>query len=125
MKSFLKTPFLVIALILAVTMLTTAGCGETYPLRGTVTLEGEPIQRGTITFQPNAESGNTGPSATTRIIQGEFIVPAGQKFSAGPTLATITDESQPGRNLKASFDFPSEPTEEFSIQAEDAREDSR
>ncbi|MCH2178827.1 MAG: hypothetical protein MK106_08490 [Mariniblastus sp.] len=125
MKSFRKKPFFVVALILAVTMMTTVGCGEPYPLRGTVTLDGEPIQRGTIVFRPNADSGNAGPSATTRIIQGEFIVPAGQKFSAGPTLATITDESQPGRDLNASFDFPSEPTTEFLIEAQDANENSR
>ena len=111
-----------VLMILGIALSTSPGCREAYPLRGTVEVDGKTIQSGTIVFQPDTDAGSSGPSATTRIFGGNFIVPAGQKVPTGATIATITDESQPGRRLEAKFVFPAKPTEGFLIIAKDVLE---
>jgi hypothetical protein len=53
------------------------GCGSSGPQRasvaGEVTLNGSPIEQGTITFVP--ASGNAGPTAGGAIIDGKYNVP--------------------------------------------------
>lgn len=123
--SIIGKPFVFVLMILAITLLTTFGCREPYPLSGTVEVDGKVVERGSIVFQPDTEAGNSGPSATTRIFQGKFMIPAGQKVPAGPTIATITDDSQSGRKLTFQFQFPATPTENFLIVAQDARDESQ
>ena len=123
-KSIIEKRVGFVLMILAIALLTLSGCREPYPLRGTVEVDGELIERGSIVFHPDTSAGNSGPSATTRIFQGQFIIPAGQKVPSGQTLATITDESQAGRKLEAEFVFPASPTENFLIIARDARKSS-
>ena len=100
------------------------GCGQSYPLEGEVMFDGQPIKNGTIIFRPDETQGNSGPSATTRIVNGRFLVPAGQAVSPGPTVADITDTDRPNLRLVAHFDFPASPTEGFVIEAEQATESS-
>jgi hypothetical protein len=122
--SIIGKPFVFVLMILAITLLTTFGCSEPYPLSGMVEVDGKPIERGSIVFQADTEREGSGPSATTRISQGKFLIPAGQKVPVGPTIATITDDSQAGRKLTAEFYFPPTPTEDFLIVAHDARDES-
>ncbi len=107
-----------LALLMATGMI--AGCRDEYPLSGRVMVNGEVIQNGTIMFRPDEEAGNSGPSATTRIVDGRFLLPAGQKFTRGPTIAEITDKDRPGVKLIARFNFPDTPTDDFEIQAQPA-----
>ena len=111
-----------VLMILGIALSTLGGCREPYPLRGRVEFDGTTVKSGSIIFQPDTASGGSGPSATTRIFDGNFIVPAGQKVPNGPTIAVITDGAQPGRKLEAKFAFPAQPTEGFLIIAKDVVE---
>ncbi|HEY4233793.1 MAG TPA: hypothetical protein VGM76_10225 [Lacipirellulaceae bacterium] len=51
-------------------------------VRGRVTYQGAPLQRGLITFRP--ASGSRGPAAGTGIVDGKFLIPAEQGPIAGP-----------------------------------------
>ena len=123
MASIAEKRVVFVLMILGIALSISTGCREPYPLRGTVQVDGEIVKGGSIVFQPDTEAGSSGPSATTRIFDGTFIVPAGQKVPSGPTVATITDESQPGRKLEAKFVFPAKPTEGFLIIANDVVDD--
>lgn len=96
------------------------GCRDEYPLSGRVTVDGKVIRNGTIMFRPDEEAGNSGPASTTRIVDGQFLLPAGQKYTSGPTIAEITDKDRPGVKLIARFNFPDTPTDDFEIQAQPA-----
>ncbi|MEE2826729.1 MAG: hypothetical protein VYE64_08895 [Planctomycetota bacterium] len=111
-----------VLMIFGIALSTLGGCREPYPLRGSVEIDGTIVKSGSIIFQPDTASGGSGPSATTRIFDGNFIVPAGQKVPNGPTIAVITDGAQPGRKLEAKFAFPAKPTEGFLIIAKDVVE---
>ena len=53
----------------SVSLLTLIGCGEDdgigkrYPVKGIVTLQGEPVPKGTVNFMPE-EAGGVAPSVT-------------------------------------------------------------
>jgi hypothetical protein len=51
-------------------------------VRGSVTYQGAPVQRGLITFRP--ASGSRGPAAGTGIVDGKFLIPAEKGPIAGP-----------------------------------------
>lgn len=112
----------IVAVALLVGMASLTGCRDPYPLEGEVVFEGEVINNGTLLMRPDEDQGNSGPSATTRIVNGRFLVPAGQSVSPGPTVAEITDADRPNLRLIAHFDFPDSPTEGFVIEAELASE---
>ena len=101
------------------------GCGPSYPLSGKVTFDGQPVQKGSILFRPDEQAGNEGPSCTTKIHGGQFIIPAGSQVAPGPTIAEITDEANPDTKLVARFDFPSSPTVDFEIVAQVDESDDR
>jgi hypothetical protein len=54
-----------------------AGCGRStdgpkrYPLSGTVTYNGQPVPKGFITLEPDAEKGNSGPGGAD-IVNGKY-----------------------------------------------------
>lgn len=64
-------------LLFAMTVFLT-GCGsgnqgpQRYDISGTVTYQGQPVTRGTITFSPNMDKGNEGPVAMSQIIEGKY-----------------------------------------------------
>jgi hypothetical protein len=52
------------------------------PVRGNVTYDGAPVERGMVTFRP--ASGSKGPAAGATIIDGEFIIAAEKGPTVGP-----------------------------------------
>jgi hypothetical protein len=61
------------SLLIAAIALTFAGCGSpTGDLHGTVTLNGQPVADGVISFQPEKET--RAPSVGGRIVDGEYDV---------------------------------------------------
>jgi hypothetical protein len=65
----------------AVVLIAMSGCGHggRMPVEGTVTLDGQPLEKGAIRLIPL--SGTKGPTAGADIVDGKFvIVPAGGPF---------------------------------------------
>ncbi|MDX1946058.1 MAG: hypothetical protein SFU86_11730 [Pirellulaceae bacterium] len=50
-----------------------AGSGPTrYPVSGNVTFDGQPVPKGFITFEPDADAGNSGPGGGAPIENGRY-----------------------------------------------------
>jgi hypothetical protein len=64
----MRLPVLIRAIFLPGLFITAAGCGRTVPVEGTVTLDGKPIDYGTITFIPFER----GKPAVSPVIDGKF-----------------------------------------------------
>jgi hypothetical protein len=72
----------------------TAGCGgeDSLPrerLSGTVTLDGRPVEKGTIQFMP-LDQANAATSTAAIITAGAYEVPTGQGLLPGPYQVTIS-----------------------------------
>ena len=85
------------------------GCGgsdgpERYAVSGSVTLDGEPLDTGSILFGPEGDGGNGGGAT---IENGEYVIPAGSGLLAGKYRVRITSagsgtemqEEAPGESL--------------------------
>ena len=78
-------------------MLSLVGCGEPDPLNrqaiaGTVTLDGQPLEGGAISFSPT--DGTLGGGAA--IVQGEYAVPAEKGLPPGKYVVRINAASESG-----------------------------
>ena len=82
----------VLALVLSSSLLFASGCGSSatvdrYAVNGAVTLDGEPLSTGAITFFPDTE----GAVASGGTIQnGEFVIAKEQGLPAGTYKVSIT-----------------------------------
>jgi hypothetical protein len=60
-------------------MLLSASCGESrnrYPVSGTVTYNGKPVEMGTIRFEATGAVGNFAPASYAPIVQGRYSTPS-------------------------------------------------
>ena len=81
-------------------LLVLAGCGPgngRQNLEGTVTLDGEPLAKGSIAFRPTA--GTQSPTAGGRIVNGEFSISPEKGLSAGTFRVEITASRKTGRKV--------------------------
>jgi hypothetical protein len=77
------------------------------PVSGKVSLDGQPLESGAITFIPDAD----GPATAAKIATGEFQVPQAEGPSPGPYKVEIVSVRPTGRQI-ASPDDPSSRIEE-------------
>ena len=78
-----------------------AGCGQgsrRQSLEGTVTLDGQPLSEGSITFRP--QQGTSGPTAGGKISEGCFSISPDAGTFAGTFRVEITASGKTGRKLK-------------------------
>lgn len=101
----------------AAAVVTAAGCGRSssgldiHPVAGLVTIDGQPIEEGLITF--NGVSGDARGFAG-RIERGSYRV----ETFAGPMKVSITAQREiPGKFIQAAPDQPNEPVREQYIPA--------
>ena len=87
--------------MLAGCLLLLAGCrdGQRQASEGTVTLDGQPLSEGTITFLP--QSGTAGPTAGGTITMGRFSVPAEKGTFSGAFRVEITAQRKTGRRINS------------------------
>ena len=90
------------SLVSGLCLLLLAGCGsdsqQRHSLEGTVTLDGQPLASGAITFRPLA--GTDGPSAGGKVTDGRFSVqPEGGTF-VGKFRVEITASRKSGKQEK-------------------------
>ncbi len=61
-----------------------------FNLEGTVTLNGETVQAGSIIFEPDAGKGNNGPGSAVDIVKGRYKTAKDQGVVGGPYVLRIT-----------------------------------
>lgn len=83
-----RAPATLLAILLA------AGCGSggagRLSVSGKVTYQGRPVPAGSVTFEPDASRGASGPGAVAEIKDGRYRTPSGKGPTAGPHRVRIT-----------------------------------
>ncbi len=89
---------LILMLALLLTAPSLSGCANDprQAVEGTVTLDGQPLPSGTLTFRP--APGTTSPSAGAEIESGRFVLPREKGPFAGEFLVEITAWRETGRS---------------------------
>lgn len=80
-----------------------------YSLSGTVTLDGQPVKSGDLSFEPDASKGNQGPGILADVQEGRFTTPSGYGTVGGPHRIRLSPkplESGSSAELAAA-QFPS------------------
>ena len=93
-----KTYWIVVAM-LVVGSLTAGGCQRgsvRYAIKGTVALDGKPLDSGSINFRPVEKT--PGPTAGAEIKDGKFVIPREGGLLPGKFRVEIT-ASRPGKNV--------------------------
>jgi hypothetical protein len=83
----------VAAMILAVVMLASIGCGGDklgrHAVSGTITFQGKPVPKGFVRLIPYSTQGTIGPGGGGPIVNGKFHAPASKGVVAGAYLIEI------------------------------------
>jgi hypothetical protein len=125
------------ATLLSLALALLAGCGgssggpQRYAVSGTVTFDGKPVPKGSITLEPNAESGNSGPGGGAEIVDGKYNTGVEKGVIGGAYKIRIVgydgvpvemegEKLADGKSLfspyETTFDFPQETTtKDFEI----------
>ena len=90
--------FLVILFLTATFSTVGCGSGNRNPLSGTVTLDGQPVKTGTISFLPAA--GTSGNSSGGEIRDGKFTIPAEVGLQPGEYRVTINARMPTGKKVR-------------------------
>jgi len=85
----------VFGLLLIVYILPGCTPSNRHAVQGTVTLDDQPIEKGTITFRPLA--GTEGPTSGSEIVDGNYSISAEQGIFAGEFRVEITADRDTGR----------------------------
>jgi hypothetical protein len=80
-----------------------AGCGGAIRVQGTVTLDGQPVSDGNISFAP---VDGAGPSFGAAIKEGQFQVPGDATVTAGAKLVRIRGSIKTGKQIPAGPPHP-------------------
>jgi hypothetical protein len=119
--------------VLVCGLLLLVGCAEKdngrYRISGNVTIDGQPVPVGEISFEPDGKSGNKGPASFTAIKKGKYIVEKDSGVIGGKYTVTITGfdgvafgEASDGKELlkkphAESVDLPKEDsTRDFDVK---------
>ena len=79
------------------------GCGPSTRVEGTVTLDGRPVNDGSISFAP---ADGTGPSFGAALTEGRFQVAAASPVTAGPKRVRIRGSMKTGKRIPAGAPPP-------------------
>jgi hypothetical protein len=91
----IEKPSFFIALAGVITLVATAGCGDSGPPRlevwGDINWNGSPVPNGVIYFDPDVMKGNSGPQGFTVIVNGKYDTRAANSKGcvSGPHVAEI------------------------------------
>ena len=98
----MRIAFLLLALSVCFVL---SGCGgpdNRAKVSGTVTLNGEPLATGSISFVP--AEGNTGPSSGGAIADGKYSVPGDKGVAIGKNRVSIKSSKKTGRKINIGRD---------------------
>lgn len=88
-----------------------AGCSastnelDRYAISGEVTFKGQPVKYGTLTLEPDAQKGNTGPASMAEIKDGKFMVDATRGILGGAYVARLTGYGDAPESTGADTSF--------------------
>jgi hypothetical protein len=84
---------------IAILFIAIAGCGETggVMVAGKVTIDGKPVDRGLITFQP---VGSAGKPAGASVENGKFTIDKSQNLQPGDYQVTLQAQRRTGKTLQ-------------------------
>jgi hypothetical protein len=93
----------------AVVVVVAGGCGRSsrIPVKGTVSINGQPLEAGDISFSPIAANG--GPTAGAPIARGAYHVPAEQGLVAGEYKVQIHAFRKTGKKTWDGMGEPNAP----------------
>ena len=66
------------------------GAPQRFPIRGTITMGGEPVPAGEILFEPDTAKGGSGLGTIALIRNGRYETPSGRGHAGGPHVLRIT-----------------------------------
>lgn len=94
-----------IAFLLAAAFM--SGCGKSDPFErfevsGQVIYQGNPVEHGSVVFEPTESVGETAPTVFTQILDGTFRI----EKKDGPTKGTYTVRVNGVDHSKTNFDVP-------------------
>lgn len=93
-------------LITAVALLALTGCGDSgNTVRGRVTIDGQPVESGSITFEP---ADGQGQATGALITVGAYELTGAQAPGPGAKTVVIQASRKTGRTVKAGPPFPPE-----------------
>ena len=93
---------LVTAILIAAVIGGCGGAGGRQAIEGTVTLDGQPLEKGQITFVPQGDT--KGPTAGAEIVGGKFTIPAVGGPLAGKFRVEITASRPGGQKVRRPQD---------------------
>jgi len=98
--------------LLLIATVACVGCGDQSNrnrVSGSVTLDGQPVPNGLITFEPDHSKGHTGPQGIARIVDGQYDTSAtgGRGVVGGPHRVRI--DGYRGEAVDAQANDPSDP----------------
>ena len=77
-----------------------SGCGpKLASVQGKVTLDGQPVSQGIISFQP--ESGTSAPSAGGELVDGKYVLP--REIIPGAYRVEISSWQETGKTVNGPF----------------------
>jgi len=78
-----------------------AGCGRSdrAAVSGKITLDGQPVEDGTISFVPSGRSSNK--AAQGKVQGGSYAIPVKEGLSGGPYRIEIHSNRKTGKKIKA------------------------
>jgi hypothetical protein len=92
---------IVCVLLLACGACNSSSSLERAAVKGTVLLDGQPLQEGRILFEPTA--GNTGPSAGGSILNGAYEISADKGVVLGKNLVRINATKPSGKKVPSAI----------------------
>lgn len=101
--------------LLAMAMLSLAGCGgdgvDRHPVSGTVTYDGKPVPTGSITFIPDASVGKIAPTTYAKIENGVFKTdpaksPTKGKYKVQVNAYDLANKKGAGEDVEIPALFP-------------------
>ena len=106
-----------------------AGCSGSSRVEGTVTLDGQPVDGGTITFFPEGGGDQKNPNVPGQIINGKYSIDSAHKLAPGnykvevywfkKTGKTISNPNDPGTTIEeAKQVIPDEFNKSSKLKAE-------
>ncbi len=105
--------------ILALPMVLLCGCAgdKRLPVSGNITLDGQPLSLGAITFVPNGDKKSN--SSGSSVVDGKYSIPAEKGLMPGKYSVSITPMHKTGRKIPNTMTGIME-EEQFSVNYNEA-----
>jgi hypothetical protein len=100
-----------------------AGCGagdglDRYPVKGTVTFQGQPVKDGSIFFEPTASVGKVAPTVYLRVTGGKYEVPQKEGPVAGKYKVVVGGKDASSTTVDDGITYTKQLFEDYRFEVE-------